>query len=121
MALPDARQSWKRPCWRGPGGCSASGGGRAIRTEATPGSLGRTLREEWKRALGAAAISLIGYSLILKAYETAPASYVVAVRQASVLFVLALSIALLGERPGRLRILGAIATVVGVALVAVAG
>lgn len=85
------------------------------------GSLRQTLRTEWKRALGAAAISVIGYSLILKAFETAPASYVVAVRQASVLFVLGLSIAFLGERPGRLRILGALATVVGVVLVAIAG
>jgi drug/metabolite transporter (DMT)-like permease len=85
------------------------------------GSLGRALRSEWKRASVAATISVVGYSLILKAFETAPASYVVAVRQVSVLFVLALSIAFLGERPGRLRILGAIATVAGVALVAVAG
>ncbi len=85
------------------------------------GSLGRALRTEWKRATGAAVISVVGYSLILKAYETAPASYVVAVRQASVLFVLGLSIAFLGERPGRLRIIGAFATVAGVALVAIAG
>jgi drug/metabolite transporter (DMT)-like permease len=46
---------------------------------------------------------------------------VVAVRQASVLFVLGLSIAFLGERPGRLRIVGALATVAGVALVAISG
>lgn len=85
------------------------------------GSLGRALRTEWKRASVAAVISLIGYSLILEAFETAPASYVVAVRQVSVLFVLALSIAFLGERPGRVRALGALATVAGVALVAVAG
>jgi drug/metabolite transporter (DMT)-like permease len=85
------------------------------------GSLTRALRLEWKRATVAAVISLVGYSLILEAFESAPASYVVAVRQASVLFVLGLSIVFLGERPGPMRILGAVATVIGVALVALLG
>lgn len=86
-----------------------------------PGSLGRTLRLEWRRATLAGSISIAGYSLILKAFETAPASYVVAVRQSSIIFVLALSVALLRERPEPLRVMGAIATFAGVVLIAVAG
>lgn len=78
-------------------------------------------RTEWPRALAAAAIGVVGYGLILKAFETAAASYVVAVRQASVLFVVAMSVLWLKERPTPLRIAGAVATVLGVALIAWAG
>lgn len=85
------------------------------------GVLGRTLRREWRTVTIASLISIAGYSLILKALETAPASYVVAVRQSSVLFVLVLSVGLLGERPTAMRVAGAIATVTGVALIAIAG
>ena len=49
---------------------------------------------------------------------TAPASYVVAVRQTSVLFAVVLGVAVLRERPGRPRVVGAAATVLGVALIA---
>ena len=57
---------------------------------------------------------------ILKALETAPASYTVAVRQSSVLFVIVLGVLQLREN-GRTRILGAAATVVGVGLIALWG
>jgi drug/metabolite transporter (DMT)-like permease len=69
----------------------------------------------------AAGVSLLGYALILKALETAPASYVVAVRQTSVLFALALGVMRLREEPGRARVAGAAATVAGVALIALYG
>jgi drug/metabolite transporter (DMT)-like permease len=45
----------------------------------------------------------------------------VAVRQASVLFAPLLGVLRLRERPGRPRILGALATVAGVALIALYG
>ncbi len=77
----------------------------AARTELGPASL-------------ASLLGLLGYGAILKALETAPASYVVAVRQASVFFALLLGIVLLHERPGRARLVGAAATVLGVALIA---
>jgi drug/metabolite transporter (DMT)-like permease len=80
--------------------------------------LALTLRKEWRAALAAAAVSFVGYGLILEAYRTAPASYVVAVRQSSVLFAMVLGVRLLGEGPGRARTLGAVATVVGVVLIA---
>jgi drug/metabolite transporter (DMT)-like permease len=66
----------------------------------------------------ATTVSFAGYALILKAYETAPVSYVVAVRQTSVLFALLLGVLWLREEPSRMRLLGAGATVVGVGLIA---
>ena len=76
------------------------------------------VRTQLPTAAAAALISLVGYALILRALETAPVSYVVAVRQTSVLFVVLLGALWLGERPGRPRVLGALATVLGVALIA---
>lgn len=75
-------------------------------------------RSELGAATLASLIGMLGYGAILKALETAPASYVVAVRQASVFFALVLGIVSLRERPGRARLLGAAATVLGVALIA---
>lgn len=75
------------------------------------------LRRDLGRATFAFAGSLAGYGLILEAYRSAPASYVVAVRQTSVLFAAAIAILFLRERPSRPRLLGAAATVAGVALI----
>ena len=84
-------------------------------------ALRTAAREQFARAAAAAVISFAGYALILRAFETALASYVVAVRQSSVLFAVALSALWLRERPSRPRVLGAAATVLGVALIAVFG
>ena len=75
-------------------------------------------RGEWARAAAAVGMSLVGYALILEAYRRAPASYVVAVRQLSVLFAVGIGALWLRERPSRPRVLGAFATVLGVALIA---
>jgi drug/metabolite transporter (DMT)-like permease len=75
-------------------------------------------RAEMRSACLAAAIGFVGYGLILQALRTAPVSYVVAARQTSVLFAVAIAALRWRERPTRLRLLGALATVVGVALVA---
>jgi drug/metabolite transporter (DMT)-like permease len=72
------------------------------------------------RATAASLVSFASYTLILAALQTALVSYVVAARQTSVLFAVGLGVALLGERPGRARVAGALATVAGVALIAVA-
>lgn len=82
-------------------------------------ALAAQARREWRTAFVAAAVGLVGYGLILHALRTAPVSYVVAVRQASVLFAVALGALRLRERPTRPRLLGALATVVGVVLVAI--
>jgi drug/metabolite transporter (DMT)-like permease len=85
-------------------------GAATVRAAATPAVL--------RTATLASAASLVGYTLILQALATASASYVVAVRQSSVIFALALGSFWLRERPGAERIAGAVATVVGVALIA---
>jgi drug/metabolite transporter (DMT)-like permease len=87
-------------------------GGRAVLAAA---------QREGGRATLAALVSLASYTLILKAFESAPVSYVVAARQTSVLFAVLLGVVWLRERPGRTRIIGAAATVLGVALIALAG
>jgi len=63
----------------------------------------------------------VGYGLILHVLQTAPASYVVAVRQLSVMFAAAIAMRFLGEQPSRRRIAGAALTVAGVATIAVVG
>ena len=83
--------------------------------------LVHAFRNDGLRALGAVAIGLICYGLILEAYRTAPASYVVAVRQTSVLFAVAIAVLFLRERPGGRRVAGAAATVAGVSLIAWGG
>jgi drug/metabolite transporter (DMT)-like permease len=78
-------------------------------------------RSDLGAATAARAASFLGYGLILKAFETAPASYVVAVRQTSVIFAILLGVSRLRERPGRPRVVGALLTVAGVALIALFG
>jgi drug/metabolite transporter (DMT)-like permease len=82
--------------------------------------IARCGRREGRRVLVALGVSLISYSLILEALRTAPASYVVTVRQTSVLFAVALGAIWLRERPGRARLVGAAVIVAGVALVGAA-
>jgi uncharacterized membrane protein len=75
------------------------------------------IRRETGRVIGSALCGIVSYTLILQVLQTAPVSYVVAVRQVSVLFAVLLSVFFLRERPGRVRLLGATATVAGVALI----
>jgi len=85
------------------------------------GLLARLRQGGLGRASFASIVSYLGYALVLAALETAPVSYVVAVRQTSVLFALVLSVLWLRETPGRPRVWGATATVAGVALIALWG
>ncbi len=85
------------------------------------GAVARAVRGQLAAATLAAGVSLVGYGLILKALETATVSYVVAVRQTSVIFALGLGVFWLGERPGRTRVLGGLATAAGVALIVLSG
>jgi drug/metabolite transporter (DMT)-like permease len=66
----------------------------------------------------AAVATLASYVLVLEALRTAQVSYVVAVRQCSVLFAVALAVLALSERPSRLRWAGTLGTVAGVVLIA---
>lgn len=72
----------------------------------------------WRAATLASLVSLGSYTLVLHALATAKVSYVVAMRQTSVLFAIALAAWWLGERPSASRVAGAVATVAGVALIA---
>lgn len=84
-------------------------GARAIATE---------LRQGGARIALAACVTWASYALILEVLRTAPVSYVVAVRQSSVLFAVGLAMLTLGERPGAARLVGTIASVAGIALIA---
>jgi uncharacterized membrane protein len=85
-----------------------------------PGAVSSLLRTEGRRVLGSVVVSFVSYALVLQALRSAPVSYVVAARQTSVLLAVALGMAWLRERPGRARLIGAAATVVGVVLIALA-
>jgi drug/metabolite transporter (DMT)-like permease len=65
-----------------------------------------------------ASLTWVSYILILEVLKTAPVSYVVAVRQISVLFAVGMAMVSLGERPTLGRMCGALASVAGVALIA---
>ena len=78
-------------------------------------------RDERGRVALSVAAGFVGYGAILHVLQTAPASYVVAVRQLSVMFAAAIAMRFLGEQPTRARLVGAGLTVVGVATIAVAG
>jgi drug/metabolite transporter (DMT)-like permease len=82
--------------------------------------LRRAFRMEIRTVAGAALAATASYTLILEAFRTASVSYVVAARQSSVLFAVALGVIFLRERPSRIRVLGAFATVAGVALISLA-
>lgn len=76
------------------------------------------LRKRTLTVFGAATIAFLSYTLVLHAMQTAPVSYVTAARQSSVLFALLIAVVVLRERPSRVRILGGIANVAGVVLIA---
>lgn len=83
----------------------------------------RTLREViatragW--VVGAALATFVSYALTLEALRTAQVSYVVAVRQCSVLFAVGLAVWALRETPTPGRVLGALGTVTGVVIIAI--
>ncbi|HEU4428690.1 MAG TPA: EamA family transporter [Myxococcota bacterium] len=98
----------------------------AVRLPLALGAIGaRAIAGAARDDLGRIALSvcagLVGYGLILHVMQTAPASYVVAVRQLSVLFAVAIATRFLGERPSAQRLAGAALTVAGVATIAAAG
>jgi drug/metabolite transporter (DMT)-like permease len=86
-----------------------------------PRAIAEAARENSARIALSVGVGLLGYGLILQVMQTAPASYVVAVRQLSVLFAVAIAMRFLGERPSAQRLAGAALTVAGVATIAVAG
>ena len=74
----------------------------------------RHWREQWKHALVVAAISPIGYVLVLYAMKAAPLSHVAPAREVSMLFAALIGGQLLGERDRLARIAGAALIAFGV-------
>lgn len=80
--------------------------------------VAQAARDEWGRVLLCAVLDTASYALILYVYQTAPVSYVVAVRQTSVIVAVLLGAGVLKEPLGRARLVGAVAIVAGVYLIA---
>ena len=76
--------------------------------------IGRT---EWKHSLAVAGLSMISYSLILYVFMTEKVSYVTAVRQCSVIFVVLLGGYALKETYTKRRFVAAVVMVIGIFLI----
>ena len=75
-------------------------------------------QSEWKRALAVVVLSLTSYSLILYVLMTEKVSYVTAVRQCSVIFVVLLGGYALKETYTKRRFVAAVVMVLGIFLIA---
>ena len=75
-------------------------------------------RKEWKRTLAIVILSLTSYSLILYVFMTEKVSYVTAVRQCSVIFVVLLGGYALKETYTKRRLIAAVVMVLGIFLIA---
>lgn len=75
-------------------------------------------RMEWKRALVIVVLSLVSYSLILYVLMTEKVSYVTAIRQCSVIFVVLLGGYALKETYTKRRFIAAIVMIFGIFLIA---
>jgi len=78
----------------------------------------RDFQAQWKAALVLAAISPLGYVLVLYAAQMAPLSHVAPAREVSMLFAALLGGRLLGETDRGLRLLGAACIAAGVVALA---
>ena len=76
-------------------------------------------QREWKRALAVVGLSLTSYSLILYVLMTEKVSYVTAVRQCSVIFVVLLGGYALKETYTKRRFIAAVVMILGIFLIAI--
>lgn len=86
-----------------------------------PLRLGDVWKRQWRGVLTAAAGTMISYSLILHVMQTEPVSYIVTLRQSSILLAVLTGWFRLKERYIGRRMAAAIAMIVGLFLVASAG
>ncbi len=77
-------------------------------------------RREWKKIIVTALLCMLSYMLILYVYMTESVSYVVALRQSSVIFAVLLGGYLLKESQTKLRFAAAVVMVIGVLLISTA-
>jgi uncharacterized membrane protein len=78
-------------------------------------------KREWPRGVAAAIGTMTSYSLILHVMQTEPVSYIVTIRQASVLLAVLVGWLALREPYGKHRLIASVAMVAGFYLVATAG
>jgi uncharacterized membrane protein len=83
-------------------------------------SIGLIWRNEWPRAVAAAIGTMASYSLILHVMQTEIVSYIVTLRQSSVLMAVLIGSIALKEPYGRHRFIAAIGMLIGFFLVATA-
>ncbi len=76
--------------------------------------------QEWKKVLATGVLSMLSYTIILYVYMTESVSYVVALRQCSVIFAVLLGGYLLKESQTKLRFMAAVVMVIGLFLIATA-
>jgi len=79
-----------------------------------PGSL-RVMAGEWRAGLAGGFLSAVAYGIVMWAMTRAPIAMVAALRESSILFAMAISTALLGERLDRWRVAAGLLIVAGVA------
>ncbi|MGI9627632.1 MAG: DMT family transporter [Longimicrobiales bacterium] len=80
----------------------------------------QVLRNEWWRVGAIAVLTLLAYSMVLRAYQLAPIGYAGAAREIGIVFAALAGWALLGERFGRVRTLGAVLVFIGIGILALA-
>lgn len=77
-------------------------------------------RREWKKVIVTGLLCMLSYMLILYVYMTESVSYVVALRQSSVIFAVLLGGYLLKESQTKLRFAAAVIMIIGVLLISTA-
>ncbi len=82
--------------------------------------LAQLERDAW-RVVGAGALMLLAYTLVLRAYAVAPLAYAGAIREVSVVIAALVGWLWLGERFGARRLAGAVAVFAGIVILAVLG
>jgi uncharacterized membrane protein len=92
-----------------------------ITTVKREGALRREWRTNRRSILACGVLGIFGYFLILMAFSLERISYVVGLRQISIVFSVLLGVLVLKERHGRQRMLSAVMIFVGVFLIARAG
>ena len=81
-------------------------------------AIGKVWKREWPKGVVAALGTMVSYSLILHVMQTEPVSYIVTLRQASVLLAVLVGWFVLREPYGKHRLLASAAMLVGFYLVA---
>ncbi|MBC2736108.1 MAG: EamA family transporter [Desulfobacteraceae bacterium] len=92
-----------------------------IRTAKRAGALRREWQANRRAILVCGVLGIFGYFLILMAFSLERISYVVGLRQISIVFSVLLGVVVLKERHGRQRMLSAVMIFIGVYLIARAG